>query len=265
MKTGLNAPNDEGATLDELFDGELALLQPKEKGGLRVNVDTILLSSYTHIRNRDDVLELGCAHGAVSLILAKRRQLSNRDVSGSIVGIDIQPRLVALAKENAERNKLENLVRFLEGDLRAFKSLFAPQSFDVIVMNPPYDQPGSSRISPSSPMATALHGVDCTLDNIIEASTYLLKNKGRLYLVMRSKRVGELITLMGKSNIPVKRMQCVHAQPNDPAYICLLEGMRCAGKEMVIDPPLFVREGEHYTEQLKEAYKKALIGGIRCR
>lgn len=265
LKIGHDIPNNEETTLDELFEGELTLLQPKEKGGLRVNVDTILLASYTHIRNKDAVLELGCAHGAISLILAKRRELMNRRIAGSIVGIDIQARLVSLAKENAKRNKLEDFVSFLEGDLRAIKAILPPHSFDVVVMNPPYDQPGSSRISPSRPMATALHGVDCTLSEVVDAATYLLKDKGRLYLVMRSKRVGELIALMGNSNIPVKRMRCVHSKENEPAYVCLLEGMHHAGKEMVIEPPLFLRDGEHYTKQLKNAYKKALIGGVRCR
>ena len=60
-------------TKDDLLYGVLSLRQPAE--GPRVNVDTILLAAYvrdTFPRTGGKILELGCASGAVSLILALR-------------------------------------------------------------------------------------------------------------------------------------------------------------------------------------------------
>ena len=58
--------------MEDLLYGALKIKQPDEKMGPRVNLDTILLAHFTKPRRREKILELGCAHGAVSLILAKK-------------------------------------------------------------------------------------------------------------------------------------------------------------------------------------------------
>ena len=168
-------------TLDDLLHGELKIHQPLIDYGPRVNIDTILLAHYVRMKARDRVLELGCAHGAVSLILARRRSLERQDDRGTIEGMDIQEDLVALATRNAALNDLQQLVAFKTGDLRKSRDLFPPQVYDVIVMNPPYDEIGKSQRHLSSAMATALYGEQCALCDVIAAAGYLLKNKGRLF------------------------------------------------------------------------------------
>lgn len=83
----------------DLLRGALKIYQPDEREGLRVNVDTILLAHFTHPKRGEKILEIGCAHGAVSLILAKR--------GFSVQGVDIQPHLIELAKRNAALNGLD--------------------------------------------------------------------------------------------------------------------------------------------------------------
>ncbi|MDD4837427.1 MAG: methyltransferase, partial [Dethiosulfovibrio sp.] len=57
-------------SLDELKGLNIRLIQPLQ--GFRVNVDTVLLAGFSKVRRGERVCELGCAHGAVSLILAGR-------------------------------------------------------------------------------------------------------------------------------------------------------------------------------------------------
>jgi len=71
-------------------------------------------------------LDLGCGSGTAALLLAKRARAT--------VGVDINPRAVALAKINAAINGITN-VEFRTGDL------FAPvqgETFDLIVSQPPF-------------------------------------------------------------------------------------------------------------------------------
>ncbi len=71
-------------------------------------------------------LDLGCGSGTAALLLAKRARVT--------VGVDINPRAVALAKINAAINGITN-VEFRVGDL------FAPvqgETFDLIVSQPPF-------------------------------------------------------------------------------------------------------------------------------
>ena len=136
-----------------LVNGALRLVQPDEKSGLRVNVDTILLAHFARPKAGERILEIGCAHGAISLILAKRGTLlSPRGFD--VTGVDIRPDLVELARANAESNGLK--AEFVAADVREYKKIAPAQSFDRIVVNPPYDEAESSRRSPSDGRAAAL-------------------------------------------------------------------------------------------------------------
>lgn len=230
----------------ELMNGALRLLQPDEKSGLRVNVDTILLAHFARPKAGEKILEIGCAHGAVSLILAKR--------GFDVTGVDIRRDLVELACENAALNGLA--AKFFPADAREYKKIAPPQSFDRIVVNPPYDEAENSRVSPSEGRAAAMHGSCCTLEDVIKAAHYLLKNRGRLDLVMRGDRIGELFAMLDRYKTPPKKLRCVHPKPGSRASVALVEAMRSGAQGLVIEPPMFIRgaDGEE-TAELKEAYE----------
>ena len=101
-----------------LVNGALRLVQPDEKSGLRVNVDTILLAHFARPKAGERILEIGCAHGAISLILAKRGTLLPPR-GFDVTGVDIRPDLVELARANAESNGLK--AEFVAADVREYK------------------------------------------------------------------------------------------------------------------------------------------------
>ena len=171
-----------------------------------------------------------------------------------MTGVDIRPDLVELARANAESNGLN--AEFLAADVREYKKIAPAQSFDRIVVNPPYDEAQSSRRSPSDGRAAALHGSCCTLEDIIKAAHYLLKNRGRLDLVMRADRTGELFALLDKYKTPPKIMLCVHPKPGERASVTLVEAMRSGSRGLAVEPPLFIRgEDGGETARLKAAYE----------
>lgn len=236
------------AEYEDLLYGALKIRQPDEKEGLRVNMDTILLAHFTKPRLREKILEIGCAHGAIALILARR--------GFCVEGVDIQQHLIEVAKENAVYNGLEEETKFYVADVREYRKIWRAQSFDRIVVNPPYDEVGSSRPSPSGERATAAHGLECTLASITGASRYLLKNKGHLDLVIRASRVGELFLLLAANNLAPKLMRCVHPKPGREAAIVLVEAMRSAAQGIKIMPPLLVLdEFGRDTPELSAAYR----------
>ncbi len=234
--------------LEDLLHGVLKIRQPNEKDGPRVNLDTILLAYFTKPRPCERTLEIGCAHGAVSLILAKRGH--------AIEGVDIQPHLIELASENAEYNGLGSMTKFYVGDLREHKKLWGAQIFDRIVVNPPYDELASSNRSPFDSIAAAMHGSECSLKDVLAASRYLLKNKGHLDIVIRANRLGELFVLLDKYNIAPKVMRSVHPKPGVGATVVLIEAMRAASHGLKIEAPLFVLDADgRETPELLNAYR----------
>ena len=234
----------------DILYGAVKLHQPPEGGGPRVSVDTVLLAHFARVGKRSRVIEMGCAHGAVTLIMAKRNP------SARFEGFDIAPELIRMADENARLNDLSDLVRFFVSDLREYRRNFVPESYDAVVMNPPYDEPGISRPSPRRAMAVAMHGEECSLADTIACAKYLLRNSGKFFLVMRAKRLGGLFHILTEHNLRPKRLRAVHPKPDRPASATLVEAVRASGDGIVVEPPLFIHgyDGE-YTNDLLAAYK----------
>lgn len=233
---------------DEILRGRLNLWQPKE--GPRVSIDTVLLSAWVRVRDGERVMEMGTAHGAVAMLLAHRFPRS-----GLIEGLEIQEDLYHLAEKNLKVNALEDRVRFIRGDLRDHRRLFPPQSFDVVVINPPYDSPTQARESRSERAAAARQGTHCTLEDVARAARFLLRNKGRFYSVIRANRVSEMMEVLSMNSLEPKRWRSVHHRVDREASVVLLQASRAAAKGMRVEAPLIVfgPDGQ-YTPEALTAY-----------
>nr|WP_281034024.1 class I SAM-dependent methyltransferase [Mesorhizobium sp. M5C.F.Cr.IN.023.01.1.1] len=73
------------------------------------------------------VLEIGCGMGLPSIYLAKNG-------AAVVVAVDIDPRAVANTRENAERNRINNIV-VMQSDM--FSAVESSQKFDTIYWNIP--------------------------------------------------------------------------------------------------------------------------------
>lgn len=249
--------NDNETQTNDILYGEFKMLQPSEGCGPRVNVDTVLLAHFARPKHHARVVEMGCAHGAIALIVARRRAVAHDGAPLPVIdAFDINGELIALARQNAELNGLDDSVDFFTCDLRDVRSRFKAETYDAVIMNPPYDEPGTSRRSPSDAMAAAMHGTECSLADAVAAAKYLLKNGGRFYLVMRARRAAELFALLDARNVRPKRMRAVHPKPGREASVVLVEAVRDGGSGLTIEPPLFIcRDDGEYTDELLAAYR----------
>lgn len=240
-------------SLDELKGTGLRLIQPLQ--GFRVNVDTILLAGFSKVRRGESVCELGCAHGAVSLILAGRGQVS-------VTGLDIQPDLIEIARENAFLNDLEDKVSFLHCDLRAVEKTFPPQSFDVVVSNPPYGDPTRHRQGIREGERVARHGVTCSLEDISRSCSYLLRHGGRAYTVFTSERMVALLGAMSRSQMEPKALLPVYPNAKKESSVFLMKSIKGAAPGLRILPPLSIGDGNGgTTEDLLSYYT---VEGCPC-
>jgi tRNA1Val (adenine37-N6)-methyltransferase len=127
-------------------------------------------------------LELGCGAGIVSLVLAGYRP------DWRIIGVDIQPQLVDLARLNASLTGAKT--EFYTGDI--VRPDFLTRRYDLIVGNPPYYPVSMGRISPRPEKAAARHELFCTLEDVIRCVDAGLADHGAAYLLYPSFRDAEL-------------------------------------------------------------------------
>src|SRR6185437_12302286 len=115
-------------TLDRFLGGRIVAAQPKN--GFRAGHDSVLLAAAIPAQPGAHVLELGSGAGVASICFAWRAAQS------LVLGLEIDPELVEVAKANADRNAMKGRVRFSETDVREFRG----KQFDHVFFNPPFNR-----------------------------------------------------------------------------------------------------------------------------
>jgi len=145
-----------------------------------------------------------------------------------------------MARRSVELNKLQNGITIIQEDFRNLKNNFKNQQFDVVVSNPPYISMGQGKINPSINEAIARHEIKGDLEDMISVSNYLLKNKGRIYLIYRSAKLIKLVITLKRYGIEPKVIKLIHPRPGENANLVLLEGIKSGKEELKIEDPIFL-------------------------
>ena len=175
---------------DTVLDGKVLILQSKK--GFRVSIDSILLAS--SVGQFSNCLELGSGSGVISICLAKR--ISN----SKIVGIEKNIDLVNLSKKNLIKNNLtENEIKFLCLDIMSseFSKLFN-NTFDRVIMNPPYFDKDIINRSKNFEKASARYELKSDLEDWIEAAYKKLLTKGYLNFIFRTGSLQRVLKILDK-------------------------------------------------------------------
>lgn len=174
-----------------VLKGRLRVNQP-EKGGLRTSLDTVMLAAACLAKPGDHILDLGCGVGAAGLCVLAR-------VPGTTLsGVDIDPDLINLAKQNAEVNGVRDASKFWVADV--LDPAFAvAELVDHVICNPPYLRAGTYTISPDETRARALghQGRDADLEKWLRAAHRVLKSRGTLTIIHRADYLDQILAGLG--------------------------------------------------------------------
>lgn len=181
-------------TEDAFLGGRLRLRQPKS--GHRAGHDALLLAAATAVRPGDRVVEFGAGVGTAGLALAKRAA-----GAFALALVEIEPQLAQLARNNAATNGLgaDVIVLDVTAPAEAFAaSGLAPDSADVVLMNPPFNDAARHRASPDEARAVAHVAAAETLERWIHAGRRLLKSGGALTLIWRADGLSQVLAVLGR-------------------------------------------------------------------
>lgn len=239
----------EELTRDTLFGGRLVCAQYKH--GYRFSVDAVLAAHFCRPGIADRILDLGCGSGIIGLILAFRHP------GVLVTGLEVQAELARLAKDNIRDNDLAARMTVVHGSLREIGDHLAPESFDLVVCNPPYRSPGSGRVSPADQRARARHEIDASLADVIRAAAFSVKNRGRCVFVYPAGRAMTLAAALKSARLEPKRLQPVYGYPGSlEAALVLVEAVKNGGEEMQLLPPFYIyaQQDGPYSDDLQTLY-----------
>lgn len=235
-------------TRDPILRGRLVLWQPRE--GYRFSVDPLLLLDFV-APPYGRACDLGTGSGIIALGLARA------DAAARVVGVELQPRLAAIARKNVAENGLEAQVSVLELDLadeQAARVALPGAAFDLVVSNPPYQPTSAGPANPRDESGIARHELRLTLAALIPACRRLLVPKGRAALVYPAERLTALLAGLDAEGLRPIRLRLVHDRADEPARRVLVEARKGARSPLVVEPPLILRdEGGRYTPAARRA------------
>jgi FkbM family methyltransferase len=129
---------------DAFLGGRLVVAQPLH--GYRAGLDAVLAAAAVPVGST--VLDVGAGVGVIGLCVATRLAMAQ------VTLLEAQTALVAMATANIVRNGLSQRVSVIGADILDRSSALrllglAPDSFDHVVSNPPFDTEGQGRRPPN--------------------------------------------------------------------------------------------------------------------
>lgn len=233
-------PADAGAVVENaLLGGRIRLRQPAR--GYRAGMDAAILAAAVEVGPGQRVIEAGCGAGAVLMQLAARRP------GCRLVGLERDPAMAALARENAVLNGTE--AEIVEGDVaKGFRALGLPP-FDHALSNPPFfDDPRALRAP-----APGKRGAWMADDGLPAWTRFLLKavrEGGTITVIHRADRLADLLALLGETAGSIA-VRPVHAFADEPAKRVLVRTVKTGKAPLRLLPPLVLhaRGGPKHTAE----------------
>ncbi|MFW6415548.1 MAG: methyltransferase, partial [Thermodesulfobacteriota bacterium] len=118
-----------------------------------------------------------------------------------------------------------------------------PESFDQVVVNPPYRKTAEGRHSSKQDRNVACFEQETGLADFVRAAAYSVKNRGRVNCIYPAESEMNLLQLLLEFRLEPKRMLYVHSRSGDPAGFVLLEAVKNGGRGLTVHPPLFLYSG----------------------
>lgn len=225
---------DEALSDDLFLGGKLNMLQPQN--GYRAATDPVFLAAAVPAKPGQTVLELGCGAGvALACLLAR--------VPVQASGLEVQADYADLANRNMERNGLS--AQITVGDLAKMPAVLRSQSYDHVMMNPPF-YPSTSHSAPlDAGKTTAFLEGEVGLEGWITAGLKRLKPLGWITIIHRAERLPDILAGLAKAGDI--RLLPLASRPGRAAGRVVVQARKGAAGPLRLLAPLLLHEGEKHT------------------
>ncbi len=233
--------------IDELHRNQYKIIQNPQ--GFCFGMDAVLLSGFAKVEKGERVLDMGTGTGIIPILLEAKTQGEH------FTGLEIQEYSVDMARRSVLLNNLQEKVEIVLGDIKTASKQFGRSVFDVVTANPPYMNEEHGLPNPDRAKAVARHEVLCTLEDVVRESAAVLKPGGRFYMVHRPRRLIEIIGVLSKYRLEVKRMKPVYPSIEKEANMVLMEAVRGGKALMRMEAPIIVYTAPGvYSKEIYEIY-----------
>lgn len=237
----------EGERLDDLQCRGCYIIQNPDV--FCFGMDAVLLSDFVSAKPKGKFMDLGTGNGVIPMLL------NGKEKGAHFTGLEIQPYSADMARRSILYNDLSDKIDIVCGDIKEAALYFKASSFDVVTSNPPYIRGSHGLENAMLPKNIARHEIMITLEDVVSAAAYLLCDGGNFAMVHKPFRLVEIIGVLSKYKLEVKRICMVQPYIDKEPNMVLIEANK-GGRSMVkVEPALIVynKDGS-YTGELLRRY-----------
>ena len=215
--------------------------------------DSLILGNYSTIRKNDNkILDICTGNGVIPFILSLR-------CNKKIEGVEIQEKLFNLAVKSNKLNDLEDQITFFNADIKDFVSIDKIGKYDLITCNPPYFKNNGEK-NLSIEKSIARHEIKLNLEDLIICVSKLLDNNGTFCMVHRSERLHEIMLLLNKYNLEIKRIKFIYKNINSNAEMLFIEARKNGKVGLKVEKPFIIYNldgsySSEYNQIIREVLK----------
>jgi tRNA1Val (adenine37-N6)-methyltransferase len=225
----------------------MVLHQPKN--GYCYNSDTLFLYDFiTNFPIKKNVLEVGGGCGVLGLLVA-------RDFKINLTIIEIQKIMAEFIKKNAKFNKIEAEIindNFLTYEFN--------KKFNYVISNPPFYK--SNKKSDNEIKKIARYDENLPMKEFFEKANSILTEQGEFIFCYEASRFDEIIKMLPKP-LKITDVKFVYPKKGKFANLVMIRAKRHSKSMVKFHTPIFNFEGEEFSNEAKEVYKKANTKSVK--
>ena len=233
--------------VNDLLGFNLKIIQDTDY--FNFSLDSVLLYNFINLKPNMKVIDICSGNCPIPLMMSKK-------IDNKIYAVELQKEVYELGKESIELNNLQDKIELLNMDAKDLNKVFDTDTFDLITCNPPYFKVNeNSKRNDNTVKSIARHEIMITIEDIIVLARKLLKNNGSLALVHRPDRLSEIVELMNKYNLSLKKIQFIYPKDNTESNMVLIEATKNGNNSLkVLEPLIIHNENGDYKENIKEMF-----------
>lgn len=239
-------------THDQFLGGRVRVTQPKS--GFRAGVDSVLLAASVSSQSRV-VLELGAGVGTAGICVLA-------DLPGAqAMLLELQPELVALAKQNLAGNDFSSRAEVLEIDVTApgaerFSAGVKADHFTSVIANPPFFDPDKGTLAPGGNRATSRHMPAQALDKWVKTAATSVASQGEVIFIYAVTALPQLLQSF-TSRFGAVCVWPIAPRPGTHATRVLIRGIKGSRAPMRLQSPMVLHEGagNHFAPEIDQMFR----------
>jgi tRNA1(Val) A37 N6-methylase TrmN6 len=209
------------------------------------------LHSFKNVKG--DLLDIGSGSGILGLLMA-------RDFPKlKLHQCEIQNEFQFLSTKNAQVNGIETTL--FKGQ---FQSLHFDKRFDMCVSNPPFYHSNVVK-SDNENLRIARYNDSMPLSEFIGKAARVLKNEGKFFFCYDVKQINDIIITLRENKFNIEALQFVHPKKNKDATLVLVYARRQSKSLSKILSPLFVFEGNEFSQEVQAIYEHSATHSIKVQ